>query len=231
VLLTALVQAFARWTSTSSVLIDLEGHGREALFDDVDLSRTVGWFTAIFPVMLDLGDVTAPGEALKSVKEQLRRLPDHGIGYGLLRYLHPDPDVAAHLERRAAPEVSFNYLGQLSHASSGPAIVAPAPESSGPPRSARQHRRYVFEINAGVEAGQLRVFWTYSRHRHRRATVERVAHDFLVALRTLIDHCRSPDAGGYTPSDFPRARVMQRDLDRLMGKVSQRSRGGSGARD
>ncbi|MBW4592042.1 MAG: amino acid adenylation domain-containing protein [Brasilonema angustatum HA4187-MV1] len=90
VLLTALVQTFTRWTSSPSLLIDLEGHGREDLFEDVDLSRTVGWFTSIFPVLLKLENQNNLGEVLKSVKEQLRRIPNKGIGYGILRYLSID---------------------------------------------------------------------------------------------------------------------------------------------
>jgi NRPS condensation-like uncharacterized protein len=90
VLLTALVQSFAQWTGERSLLIDLEGHGREDLFEDVDMLRTVGWFTSLFPVRLQLEEIDHPGEALKLVKEQLRRIPNRGIGYGVLRYLRQD---------------------------------------------------------------------------------------------------------------------------------------------
>ena len=116
VLLTALVQAWGVWAGQPSVLLDLEGHGREGLFDDVDVSRTVGWFTTIFPVWLRLKDAADTASALKSVKEQLRAVPDRGIGYGLLRYLSPE---GQRLEGLAKPEVSFNYLGQLDGALSG----------------------------------------------------------------------------------------------------------------
>jgi hypothetical protein len=114
VLLTALTQAFASRTGSPSLLVDLEGHGRDALFEDVDLSRTVGWFTALFPVGLTLegGVGGPPGEALKAIKEQLRRVPAKGIGYGLLRYLSGDAAVGAPLREGAQPEVSFNYLGR-----------------------------------------------------------------------------------------------------------------------
>ena len=104
------------------MLIDLEGHGREQILDGVDLSRTVGWFTSLFPVGLDLGPISAhearnPGgplleRALKQVKEQLRQIPDHGIGYGLLRYLNPH--TRAVLEQARTPQIGFNYLGRFS---------------------------------------------------------------------------------------------------------------------
>ncbi len=108
VLLTALVETFADWTGRRNLLVALEGHGREDLFTDVDVSRTVGWFTSLFPVLLDISAATDPGEALKLVKEELRAVPNRGIGYGLLRYLSGTDALPA-----PQPEVSFNYLGQL----------------------------------------------------------------------------------------------------------------------
>ena len=105
--------ALTHWLEQPTVWINLEGHGREELFDGVDLSRTVGWFTTIFPVKLDLNGIGGPGEVLKSVKEQLRRIPHRGIGYGMLRYLCGDENVAAQLRALWQPEVIFNYLGQF----------------------------------------------------------------------------------------------------------------------
>ena len=86
-LLAAVLKAFAQWTGIPSLLLDLEGRGREVIFESVDLSRTVGWFTTISPVVLELGESDTPGETLRAVKEELRRIPNEGIGYGALRYL------------------------------------------------------------------------------------------------------------------------------------------------
>src|SRR6185503_20884979 len=100
----------AAWNNTPVLRVDLEGHGREDLFEDVDLSRTVGWFTTLFPVMLDIRRISHPGEALQAVKEQLRQVPNHGIGYGLLRYLNEDPQVGQQLREQLKTEISFNYM-------------------------------------------------------------------------------------------------------------------------
>ncbi|HJP95206.1 MAG TPA: amino acid adenylation domain-containing protein [Pyrinomonadaceae bacterium] len=113
VLLAALAQALTEWTSEKRVLVDVEGHGREEIVESCDLSRTVGWFTTIFPVLLEVSNSSAPGETLKSVKEQLRRVPNRGIGYGLLRYLRGDEAICTQLEKFPQAQVSFNYLGQL----------------------------------------------------------------------------------------------------------------------
>jgi hypothetical protein len=135
-LLTALAQSFSQWTESRTLLVDLEGHGREAIFDDVDLSRTVGWFTTIFPALLNL-EAWEPGEALKSIKEQLRAIPNRGVGYGLLRYLSGDEEIAARLRQSPQAEVSFNYLGQFDQLLPEGALFGPATESVGPARSPR----------------------------------------------------------------------------------------------
>ncbi|MBI1924147.1 amino acid adenylation domain-containing protein [Candidatus Poribacteria bacterium] len=196
VLLCALVQAFARWTGERSLLVDLEGHGRENLFFDVDLSRTVGWFTTIFPVLLELGAVDHPGEALKWVKEQLRRLPNQGIGYGLLRYLSSDAATRRKLQALPQAEVIFNYMGQFDPVLSEFPGWEPAKESAGPTRSPQESRRYLLEIDGFVVDSRLQLDWRYSENVHQRVTVEGLARGFMEALRTLIAHCQFLDAVG-----------------------------------
>ena len=220
VLLTALAQALARWTGQCRLLFDLEGHGREALFDDLDLSRTVGWFTALFPVFLELDEGEPPGEALKSVKEQLRRLPNRGVGYGALRYLCGDAALVEPLKSQARAEVSFNYIGQLDRAFAASAAWRRARESGGPNQSPRGGRSYVLEVTGWVADGRLQLQWVYSRNLHHPLTVERLAGWYGEALRALIAHCQSPAAGGYTPSDFPLARLDRQELDELVARFS-----------
>ncbi|HEV2733950.1 MAG TPA: amino acid adenylation domain-containing protein, partial [Longimicrobiaceae bacterium] len=224
VLLCGLLQAFHRWTGERSLRIDLEGHGREELFADVDLSRTVGWFTSLFPVRLELEE-GGPGEALKAVKEQLRAVPQRGVGYGVLRHLSDDPEVREALCGAPQPEVLFNYLGQVDPGAPGASLFTPAGEGTGPSRGPRGRRGPLLEINGLVSGGRLQLAWRYGESLHLRSTVERLAASHLDALRGLVEHCRAPEAGGYTPSDFPRARLNQKDLDKLA-----RLRGGPGPR-
>jgi non-ribosomal peptide synthase protein (TIGR01720 family) len=221
VLITALAQALAEWTGSGRVVVDAEGHGREALFDDVDLSRTVGWFTSVYPLWVDVPGGDDPGAALRSVKEQLRRIPERGVGYGLLRYLHPDPAVRNRVGAGPHPQVSFNYLGHVAGPDAQPTLWGPAPEATGPSRAPAQQRRYLLEINAAVTNSSLQLHWTYSRHRHHHNTIHTLAHRYLHHLHTLITHCQHPTAGGYTPSDFPLARVDQEGLDRLLARLGQ----------
>jgi non-ribosomal peptide synthase protein (TIGR01720 family) len=224
VLLTALVQAFAQWTGTGSLLVDLEGHGREEILEAVDVSRTVGWFTTLFPVRLELKQPANPGSTLKAIKEQLRSIPNRGIGYGLLRYLRKEATIEEQLQALPQAEVSFNYLGQFDQERSPDALFGLAKESHGDEHSRLGSRSHLLEVNALVAGGCLQVNWTYSSNLHDRSTIEGLASCFMTQLRALITHCQSPEAGGYTPSDFPAARLNQRDIDKFMTKISQTNR-------
>jgi amino acid adenylation domain-containing protein/non-ribosomal peptide synthase protein (TIGR01720 family) len=218
VLLTALVQSFARWTGSPILLLDLEGHGREELFEDIDLSRTVGWFTTIYPVLLELNAVSnQPGEVLKYIKEQLRQIPKRGIGYGLLRYLNSK--AAKRLQALPQAQVSFNYLGQFHQTFSAEPLLGTAKESSGDAQSQQGYRHHLLDINGLIHEGQLLMDWSYSENIHSQATIERLAQHFITALQTLIAHCQSPEAGGYTPSDFPDVRLSQEQLERVLDTI------------
>ncbi len=217
VLMAALLDACTEDQPSGRLLVEVEGHGREEeLVPDADLSSTVGWFTTFYPVLLERPAEPGPAELLKHVKETVRGVPRHGIGYGLLRYLSDDSTTIQHLQDGPQPAISFNYLGQLDQALPETSLFAPAPESPGPTISPRQKRRYAVDINCSIFDDQLSAEWTYSSRLHRRSTVERWANRFVAALEALIQHCASPEAGGYTPSDFPLADLNPADLDRLL---------------
>jgi amino acid adenylation domain-containing protein/non-ribosomal peptide synthase protein (TIGR01720 family)/FkbM family methyltransferase len=221
VLLAALLQAFVGWTGERSLVVDLEGHGREEIVDGVDVVRTVGWFTTVFPVRLRAERIGDPGVLLKSVKEQLRATPNRGIGYSLLRYLSPDEGVRRSLSDLPQAEVSFNYLGQFDGALAQAALLTPAPESRGATLSPRATRRYLIDVNARVTGGELHVDWAYSENVHREATIESLAQGFHLALEGLISHCLSPEAGGFTPADFPHIDLSQGELDQLLAQMEE----------
>jgi amino acid adenylation domain-containing protein/non-ribosomal peptide synthase protein (TIGR01720 family) len=211
-LLAALSLSLFEWYGTKRLLIDLEGHGREELFPDVDLSRTIGWFTALYPVYFDLTQTMGPGDVLLAVKEQLRQVPAHGVGYGVLRYLHPVQEELAALPQA---QVLFNYLGQIDQAGASSAQISFAQEQSGQEYSLRGSNSHVLAINGGIERGRLHLGWTYNQNLHHRATIERVAQRFMQIVRELISHCQSPEAGGYTASDFPLAALDMDEFNQL----------------
>ncbi len=220
VLLTALVQSFANWTGENSLLIDLEGHGREDLFEDVDLSRTVGWFTTLFPVGLEITE-NQPGEALKSIKEQLRSIPNRGIGYGILRYLNADKSIREKLASFPSAQVSFNYLGQFDQVLKASSVLGEAKEFKSE-QSGLNRRSHLLGISGFIRAGKLEMTWAYSDKIHKRDTIERLASGFMEALTTLIDHCQSKDEQSYTPSDFSAAKLNQQQLDKFLAKLNKK---------
>jgi amino acid adenylation domain-containing protein/non-ribosomal peptide synthase protein (TIGR01720 family) len=211
-LLTALARTLSRWTGDESALIQLEGHGREELFDDIDLTRTVGWFSSLFPVRLTpTGDV---GTSIKAIKQQLREIPGKGLGFGLLRYLG---DGATQSALAALPQarVTFNYLGQFDQSFAEDALFSPARESSGTAQAADAPLPNWLSVDGQVYGGELKLDWTFSRECFDLREIEALAIDFRAELLALIDHCLSDGAGGVTPADFPLARLSQAQLDGL----------------
>ena len=202
VLLTALAQAMHGWTGAEAVLIDLEGHGREELFEGVQLTRTVGWFTVMYPMVLEFACGSGLGEALIRVKEQLRAVPQSGIGYGLLRYLRGDEELTEALSALPQAEVSFNYLGQLDQALPEASPLRGARESVGPSRSTRARRRREIDVVALIAGGHLQARFTYAETRYHSRAAEALAARFIESLRALVAHCSDAQIGGPSPSDL-----------------------------
>jgi non-ribosomal peptide synthase protein (TIGR01720 family) len=138
----------------------------------------------------------------------------------MLRYLSGDENVAAQLRSAPQPEIIFNYLGQFDYGGAGSAFVT-VEGSTGPVHSPRARRSHLLSINGLVADGRLRLHWCYSEAVHRRSTVERLAQNFIEALRSLICHCTSSDTGGYTPSDFVGAGLDQQELDNLIAEIGE----------
>ncbi|WP_459206816.1 non-ribosomal peptide synthase/polyketide synthase [Pseudomonas sp. MLB6B] len=213
-LLTALARVIARWTGRDDVLIRLEGHGREDLFEGLDLSRTVGWFTSLYPVRLNVG--AGLGEALKTVKEQLREIPGKGLGYGVLRYLG-DAQTRHALQQLPQGEIVFNYLGQFDASfDAADTLFVPAAESSGASLDGESPLGSLLTINGQVYGGELQLEWSFSQACFEISTVRQLADALGDELKALVAHCCEPGNGGFTPSDFPLARLSQRQLDGLV---------------
>ncbi|WP_339494066.1 non-ribosomal peptide synthase/polyketide synthase [Pseudomonas sp. EA_35y_Pfl1_P108] len=212
-LLTALARVVVRWTGDASMLIRLEGHGREDLFDEIDLTRTVGWFTSLYPVKLMPTDSLAG--SLKQIKEQLRAIPDKGLGFGALRYLG-NAEAQQALSELPRPRITFNYLGQFDGSFDGgeqEGLFVPSGDGSGSEQSAGAPLGNWLEINGQVYAGELKLNWSFSQQMFDEATVQRLADDYAAELKALIEHCGVNR--GVTPSDFPLARLSQAQLDSL----------------
>jgi amino acid adenylation domain-containing protein/non-ribosomal peptide synthase protein (TIGR01720 family) len=202
VLLSTLSEALWRWYRLDEVLIDLEGHGREDLFADVNISRTVGWFTSCFPVLLKRQSDQLE-HTLIETKEQLRKMPQHGIGYWILRYLSPEPQARQTLEALPQAQIRFNYLGQFDQVLSGDSLFQRAAESAGPTHSPKGHRDHILVIESMIAEGCLQIEFRYSSNLHFADNIELLADHYLRVLHELIAYCLSPGVGCFSPSDFP----------------------------
>ncbi|MFI2230092.1 amino acid adenylation domain-containing protein [Nocardia testacea] len=244
-LLTALALATTKWRREripadtdgryAQPVIGLEGHGREEdIVPGADLTRTVGWFTTSFPVRLDLSNIDiddayaggpALGAAVKAVKEQLRAVPDHGIGYGLLRYLNED--TAPVLRALPAPQIGFNHLGRIVTGPRGQAQAWQPVDDGGDFAGAELARALNpdMPVTAALEVTsrivddgvrpRLRAIWSYPAGVLDAAEVGRVAQLWSDALTTLAAYARRPGTGGRTPSDLNLVRLGQAEIERL----------------
>jgi amino acid adenylation domain-containing protein/non-ribosomal peptide synthase protein (TIGR01720 family) len=206
VLLAVLGRVLGEWSGSDHVVVDVEGHGREELVAGVDTSRTVGWFTSIYPVSLPVqGDWPV---LVRGVKEVLRAVPDRGVGFGALRYLG-----GAELVDTA--QVSFNYLGRFDVAGDGDlfAGVRPADDDHHPD----ELRPHLLDVMGRVVDGQLEIVWHYSTSVHTPARVQGLATRFVELLREFVGHCLLPGVGGRSPSDFPLVSWDQATVDRIVG--------------
>jgi non-ribosomal peptide synthase protein (TIGR01720 family) len=204
------------------VLVDLEGYGRNFPGEDIDISRTVGWFTAIYPCLLQKSSDDW-GEMLKGIKEQLRTVPNQGFNYGILRYLH-NGEISEKLQNLPQAEISFNYLGQLDLGlDNGKFQWLPLPEIT--TQDKQQTRRYAIEIIGFIREGKLQFDWVYSRQQYQQKTIAQLANNFQQGLKEIINHCRLPNIGGYTPSDFELGNLNQDTLDLVMGMISFEAEG------
>ena len=199
-------------SGASSSLVQLEGHGREELFADIDLSRTVGWFTSLFPVRLS--PVADLGESLKAIKEQLRAIPDKGLGYGLLRYLAGE-ESARVLAGLPQARITFNYLGQFDAQFDEMALLDPAGESAGAEMDPGAPLDNWLSLNGRVFDGELSIDWSFSSQMFGEDQVRRLADDYVAELTALVDFCCDSPRHGATPSDFPLAGLDQARLDAL----------------
>jgi amino acid adenylation domain-containing protein/non-ribosomal peptide synthase protein (TIGR01720 family) len=218
VLLRALARTLTGWLGTDECWFDLEGHGRETLFAEVDLSRTVGWFTSIYPVRLRSEPETDIAADLESIRTQLQSIPHRGVGFGAIRYLCRDQQLSAALARLPRRELSFNYLGQFGRSAPAGTIRA-AQESPGPMRDPVGRREYLIEIDGSVTGGCLSFTWYYSAAIHDCRTVQRLAQEMMDELRAVIEYRRSIKATAAPARQFAGSGLGQDELAQLLAKL------------
>ncbi|MBN6114342.1 HAD-IIIC family phosphatase [Xanthomonas bonasiae] len=224
-LLTALALAFQRWNGSDRLLVELEGHGREAIDPGLDTTATVGWFTSRYPVLLPAATAVAPGRLLAGVKETLRATPEHGIGYGALRYGSTDATVRARMRALAEAEVSFNYMGQFGRSAERTDVAFDVlPEKVANLHGATARRTQPLAITGTVAEGRMALQISVDQGYCSRSEAERLGALLLQALSELAQVAVAGAHPGCTPSDYPGCELDQDGLERLLADCGGRER-------
>ncbi|MDP4196680.1 MAG: amino acid adenylation domain-containing protein, partial [Bacteroidota bacterium] len=219
-LLTALTRSFSTLTGKSRLLINLEAHGRDFPFEDIDVSRTVGWFTNLYPAALDLEGIYETSEAIKAVKEQLRQIPEKGRNFGIIKYLSEDINLRKTFEDLKEPEIIFNYLGHFNSPSSaqdektsGSFNISSLPK--GKESGDENRRQALIDINGGVYNGQLQFEWSYSNKIHNGSTIKEIADLFIKELENIASYCISAEVGSLSPSDLKKYNIAEETFKKI----------------
>ncbi|MGD2434201.1 amino acid adenylation domain-containing protein [Bacillus velezensis] len=219
ILLTAAALALRDWTGGGRLRIAMEGHGREHIMPELDISRTVGWFTSMYPVLIDLNSAGAElGTAVKTVKDTLGRIPDKGIGYGILKYMTPPEQKT--IRFRQAPEISFNYLGQFNDTEDQHTFSLSG-LASGHDITPTWQREQAVEMSAMAAQNKLHFSLSYPPSRFRKETMEQLLQTLQQYLRDIMAHCTGKEESEKTVSDFSSKTLTSDDLDSIASFVEE----------
>ena len=202
------------------MLLHLEGHGRELLSQDYDVSRTIGWFTALFPVYLNMKDAVELGEIIKSVKEDLRKIPNKGIGFGMLRYLLNDEELKNKFKVFDEAQITFNYLGQFDQSVPENSPFVMAAESKGADRGLENKRTSLIDVTAVVSQGEMSVSISANKNQFQPESIIEFLSLYKKSLQEIIDHCKGNDKVEYTSSDFDLIDLEDDQLNSVLDKLN-----------
>jgi len=218
ILLAALGMAVKEWSGIDKTAIALEGHGREEIINGVDITRTVGWFTSYYPVVLDVRD-SEIGTVIKRTKENLRSIPQKGVGYGILKYLTKE-EYKKDMEIDIAPDISFNYLGQYDQDINNE-LFTYSSLSGGSNASPDFKMLCSIQINSMVKNGELHVIIDFSEKEFERETIEKLANIYENALTEIIRHCSEKKETEYTPSDYGVNEYSIEEIEEIKAHVKE----------
>ncbi|WP_270171314.1 non-ribosomal peptide synthetase [Paenibacillus sp. SYP-B4298] len=213
-LLMAWLQGLQRLTGQTGLLLHMESHGREEITEGIDTSRTVGWFTSMYPVYVELAPKLSPGAALKAIKEQLRLAPAQGLSYGALRYLSQNQQLADKLRSLPVPQISFNYLGQFQNTEAEGGVFGMAPEASGDVQHPLDPLAHLLDTGGIIYGGRLQLSASYSIKLFEEEWMSSLIEHAAQSLRELIAACREGEEAQWSPSDFPLARLSEEQIAR-----------------
>ncbi|MCY9420460.1 non-ribosomal peptide synthetase, partial [Bacillus paralicheniformis] len=214
ILLTALIAAVRDITGENKLKVMMEGHGREDILDGVDITRTIGWFTTVYPVFIDLGEEKETSQNIKMVKETLRKIPNKGIGYGVLKYMTEELQKI----QTQAP-LSFNYFGEMNN-DMNRKVFSQSPFSPGESIGGKIARHCAVEMNVISLNGELTIYTTFNQDQHQTSVIEQLNQSFKENLEKIVDHCVDKEGSDMTPSDYGDVSLGLEELERIKDKYS-----------
>ncbi|WP_143329076.1 non-ribosomal peptide synthetase, partial [Clostridium puniceum] len=215
ILLCSLGMAVKEWCGNEKVLINLEGHGREDIIEDVLIDRTIGWFTIMYPVVLDMTNTDDISYSIKYIKETLRRIPNKGIGYGILKYL-TNNEIKDKITFKLEPEIIFNYLGEFAQRESTSLFKYSKLISDTSSISKANKKTHPIEINGLVIDDELKIEFNYSIKEYKEETINRLSKKYLEHLINIINHCEMKQETEKTPSDYGDNELTIEELEKIL---------------
>ncbi len=218
-LLAALGLAFKQWAGMDKVLVAMEGHGREEIIDNVDITRTIGWFTSLFPVIIEVEQESDIGSVIKNIKEMSRKIPNKGIGYGILKYLTPKQsklEISFELE----PSICFNYLGQFDQDIKSE-VFQIADISPGHSIDLNSPMDYSLEIEAVIYEGRLKLSVNYCMKEFNETKIAQLVYKYIENLKQIIDHCAGKEETELTASDLSSADFCEEEMDAVFNELQE----------
>ncbi|MBW8602577.1 amino acid adenylation domain-containing protein [Bacillus velezensis] len=213
ILLCSLGLAAKEWTGNEKILVNLEGHGRESVIK-TPVHRTIGWFTTIYPIVLDMTERNSLSSSIKYTKEMLRHIPHNGIGYGILRYLSD----SVHLQLK--PDISFNYLGEFGQEDRSN-LFQISPLSAGTSISGRNKKTHSIEINGYIMDGRLMFTFNYSANQYKRETIEQFTKAYQLKINQIIEHCVNKKISEKTPWDYGDPDLQIEELNQILASGAE----------
>ncbi|KDE25689.1 nonribosomal peptide synthetase subunit, partial [Bacillus safensis FO-36b] len=217
ILLCALGLAVQEWTGESHVHVQLEGHGREDILSGLDVSRTIGWFTSMYPVVLEAKPDQTIADAIKGTKEMLRRVPNKGIGYGILKYMTAAEPSGQHVH----PEISLNYLGQIDQEVTTE-LFGPSTYDMGRQASPDSEAVYKLNLSGLVQQNRFILSCSYCAREYEEQTIQQFMALLKGKIQSIITHCLAQQEREFTPSDFSAADLEMDEMDDIFDMLEEK---------
>ncbi|WP_087978403.1 non-ribosomal peptide synthetase [Bacillus safensis] len=217
ILLCALGLAVQEWTGESHVHVQLEGHGREDILSGLDVSRTIGWFTSMYPVVLEAKPDQTIADAIKGTKEMLRRVPNKGIGYGILKYMTAAEPSGQHVQ----PEISLNYLGQIDQEVTTE-LFGPSTYDMGRQASPDSEAVYKLNLSGLVQQNRFILSCSYCASEYEEQTIQQFMALLKGKIQSIITHCLAQQEREFTPSDFSAADLEMDEMDDIFDMLEEK---------